>query len=126
MKKPEKRQHPRIAFLGTASISMEKNTVDVSITNMSMGGLHFHCNGVFDLGGEVCMHVKGAYRGKQFEEMVSGRIVTVYRSRGENSYGLQFALALDSERQPFLVRSLQGRKKRGVLSFLRDSFTHSW
>lgn len=117
----EKRRHSRIPFFGKAKISTSPRSIEVMISNISLGGLLFHSNKDFELGKEMVIQVKGAHKGKSFEEKVTGRIVAVHRGTAGNSYGLQFGAYLDESRQPCLLASVTGSRKKGITSFLRDS-----
>lgn len=116
----DQRKHPRIPFFGTAKILTETRSIEVTISNMSLGGLLLHSNKPFDLGKELIIQISGTYRGKQFKERVLGRIVAIHRGPVGNSYGLQFGSYLDEERQPSLFASVSKSKKKTITSFLRD------
>lgn len=117
----EKRRHSRVPFSGKAKIPTSPRAVEVMISNISLGGLLFHSKKDFELGKEMVIQVKGSHRGKGFEEKVTGRIVAVHRGTAGNSYGLQFGAYLDESRQPFLLATVTGSRKKGITSFLRDS-----
>lgn len=117
----EKRRHSRIPFFGKAKITTATRPIEVAISNISLGGLLFHSNKDFELGKEMVIQIKGAHKGKEFEEKVTGRIVAVHRGSAGNSYGLQFGTYLDESRQPCLLASVTGSRKKGITSFLRDN-----
>jgi hypothetical protein len=117
----DQRKHPRIPFFGTAKISTETKPVEVTVSNMSLGGVLLHSDKPFELGKEMTVHITGTYRGKKFQEKVFGRVVAVHRGAVGNSYGLQFSIYLDSERQPCLFAWVNRSKKKAITSFLRDS-----
>jgi hypothetical protein len=117
----DQRKHPRVPFFGTAKISTESKPIEVTISNMSQGGVLLHSNKPFELGKEMTVQISGTYRGKTFQEKVFGRVVAVHRGPVGNSYGLQFSTYLDPERQPSLCSWLNRSKKKGITSFLRDS-----
>lgn len=117
----DKRQHLRVPFHGKAKVSTEARSVEVTISNMSLGGLLLHTKKRFDLGKEVTVHISGTHRGKSFREKVFGRIVVTHRSPDGNAYGLQFSSYLDRQQQPALFSWLSGRQKKAISSFLRDT-----
>jgi hypothetical protein len=117
----DQRKHPRVPFFGTAKISTEAKPIEVTVSNMSLGGVLLHSNKPFELGKEITVQINGTYRGKTFQEKVFGRIVAVHRGPVGNSYGLQFGIYLDSERQPCLFAWVNRSKKKAITSFLRDS-----
>ncbi len=117
----DQRRHPRISFCGKARLSTELHAFDVEISNISLGGLHFHSDHVFDLGSGVTVEISGIYRGKRFEEKVIGKVVTVHRKQDENSFGLKFLSYLDPGHQPVLASYVQKSNKRRITSFLRDA-----
>ncbi len=117
----EKRQHPRVDFLGKARMAMKSHVIDVKIGNISFGGLHFFCNEMLGLGDHVSIQIEGLSHGKPFDEKVIGRVVIAHRGGGESSYGLQFGLFLDEDRQPALVDFVTSSIKKKVVSFLRNT-----
>lgn len=117
----DQRKHPRVPFFGTAKISTEKKPIEVTISNMSQGGVLLHSNKPFELGKELTVQISGTYRGKTFQEKVFGRVVAVHRGPVGNSYGLQFSMYIDADRQPNLSAWLNRSKKKAITSFLRDS-----
>jgi len=117
----EKRQHSRVPFSGKAKIATATRPIEVTISNISLGGLLFHSKKDFELGKEMVIQIKGTHRGKDFEEKVTGKIVAVHRSSAGNSFGLQFGTYLDESRQPYLLAAVTGSRKKGITSFLRDN-----
>ncbi|HLG22572.1 MAG TPA: PilZ domain-containing protein [Candidatus Manganitrophaceae bacterium] len=117
----EQRKHSRVPFFGKAKIVTGTRSFDVTISNVSLGGLLLHSNKTLELGQEMGIQVHGVYKGKKFEEKVTGKIVAVHRGNVGNSYGLQFSAYLESERQPSLFAWVTTSRKKGISSFLRDS-----
>ncbi|MBI3804662.1 MAG: PilZ domain-containing protein [Nitrospirae bacterium] len=116
----EKRRHSRVPLFTKATITTAARPVQITISNISLGGLLFHCSKDFELGKEMVVQIKGTHRRKDFEEKVTGRIVAIHRGTAGKSYGLQFGAYLDEDRQPALLAFVSGSKKKAITSFLRD------
>ncbi len=116
-----KRQHLRVPFAGRAKLLAEKEAVDVTISNMSLGGLLFHTSKKYDLGKEVIIHINGTFRRKSFQEKVIGRIVATHRGPVGNSFGIRFLSYLSREREPSLYAWVESHKDKPSPSFLRNS-----
>jgi len=116
-----KRVHLRVPFSGKAKLVAEKDSVDVTISNMSLGGLLFHTSEGFDLGKEVIININGTYRRKTFTEKVVGKIVAVHRGPVGNSFGIRFLSYLNPEREPSLYAWVESHKDKPSPSFLRNS-----
>lgn len=116
-----KRQHLRVPFAGKAKLVAEKDSVEVTISNMSLGGLLFHTSEKYDLGKEVIVHINGTYRKKKFNEKVMGKIVAVHRGPVGNSFGIRFLSYLNSKREPSLYAWVKSHKDKPTPSFLRNS-----
>jgi hypothetical protein len=99
------------------------HSIDITIGNVSAGGVLFHTGHQFNLGEMMKVIFRGTYQGKDFEESVPGKIVTVSRivSRKDssNSYGLKFSTDLIEEGQPFLSGFVNRTRGKGI-SFLRN------
>lgn len=118
----DKRQHIRVPFSGKARLSAEDTTpVDVTISNMSLGGLLFHTASVFDLGKRVTIHISGVFEEKTFREMVTGKIVAVHRGPAGNSFGIRFLSYLNEEKSPCLYGWVDSHEGKPIPSFLRNS-----
>ncbi|MFQ5597461.1 MAG: PilZ domain-containing protein [Nitrospiria bacterium] len=116
-----KRQHQRVPFSGKAKLVAEKAEVDVTISNLSLGGLLFHTSSDFDLGKEVIIHISGTFRRKTFNERVIGRIVASHRGPVGNSFGIRFLSYLNPEREPTLHSWVESHQDNPSPSFLRNS-----
>jgi len=117
----QQRKHVRVPFTGTAEISTEKPPTAVTVSNVSLGGLHLYCAKPFDLGQRVSLRIRGDHSGESFSETVEGRVVVVHRRPDGNSYGVQFSSYLDTARQPGLSGWVDDMvKKVGPVSFLRN------
>ncbi|HIE64722.1 MAG: PilZ domain-containing protein [Nitrospira sp.] len=116
----DKRQHYRVPFTGKAKVSTETRSVEVTISNMSLGGLLLHAKKRFDLGKELTVKISGTHRGKSFREIVLGKIVVTHLSPDGNAYGLQFLDYIDQEQQPSLYSWVSSRQKKAISSFLRE------
>jgi len=118
----DKRQHIRVPFTGKARLSTEDTTpVDVTISNMSLGGLLFHTSSLFDLGKHVTIHISGVFEEKTFREMVTGKIVTAHRGPAGNSFGIRFLSYLTEEKSPCLFGWVDSHEGKPIPSFLRNS-----
>ncbi len=116
-----KRLHLRVPFSGKAKLVAGKAAAEVTISNMSLGGLLFHTSEEFDLGKEVIINISGTYRRKSFDEKVIGRIVAVHRGAVGNSFGIRFLSYLNAEREPSLFSWVESHKDKPSPSFLRNS-----
>ncbi|MEK7702508.1 MAG: PilZ domain-containing protein [Nitrospirota bacterium] len=118
-RRSDKRKHPRIPLAASATVLVGDQVIEITIGNVSMNGILFHAQHPFNLGAEIDVIFRGVDRGKDFEESVFGKIVTVSRKDSGNSYGLQFSDDLDKEVQPFLS-GFVNRTKGTDISFLRN------
>ncbi|MFQ5543702.1 MAG: PilZ domain-containing protein [Nitrospiria bacterium] len=116
-----KRQHVRVPFFGKASVLIEGLPLEVSISNLSMGGLLLHTSESFDLGCELATRLSGKLSGIFFEENVDGRIVAVHKGSAGNSYGIRFKEYLDQEKQPSLYSWVNNHQEKPSPSFLRNT-----
>jgi len=117
----DKRRHLRVPFAGKARLSAGEETVDVSTSNMSLGGLLFHTLETFELGQQVTLRLSGTFQEKPFEEEVRGRVVTVHRGPAGNSFGIRFTFYLEAETQPSLHGWVESHQGKPLPSFLRNS-----
>lgn len=117
----QKRKYRRIPFVGTAELTTETPPVSVTISNVSMGGLHLYAEKALSLGHRVNLRISGSYAGNTFQEMVSGRVVVVHRRPEGSSYGVQFAPDLHFGLQPGLYRWIEENSQNGTPSFLRNT-----
>ncbi|MEK7285933.1 MAG: PilZ domain-containing protein [Nitrospirota bacterium] len=118
-RRSDKRKYPRVPLTTSASILVEEASIEITIGNMSMGGILFHTQHQFDLGKTMTIVFCGVYQGKDFKEAVLGKIMTVSRKDSGSSYGFQFSTQLDADLQPFLA-GFVNRTKGSDISFLRD------
>lgn len=116
-----KRMHVRVPFSGRAKIVAQKDQTDVTISNMSLGGLLFHTTQVFDLGKEIVIDIGGIFQDKQFTEKVIGRIVASHRGPAGNSFGIRFLSYLNSDREPSLCAWVNSHQDTPSPSFLRST-----
>lgn len=116
-----KRQFQRVPFSGKAKLVAEQESVEVTISNMSLGGLLFHTSNAFDLGKEVIIQIKGSFLKKSFKERVIGKVVAVHRGPIGNSFGIRFLAYLNPEREPSLYAWVESHQDRPSPSFLRNS-----
>jgi len=116
-----KRQHVRVPFFGKASVMIEGLPLEVTISNLSMGGLLLHTSRSFDLGSELSTRLSGKLVGVLFEETVDGRVVAVHKGPAGNSYGIRFKEYLDQARQPSLYSWVNNHQEKPVPSFLRNT-----
>lgn len=117
-----KRQHIRVPFSAQARLSAEDTTpADVTISNMSFGGLLFHTTDVFELGKIVSIHISGKFQETPFKERVTGRIVAVHRGPAGNSFGIRFIAYLSPEKEPSLYGWVDSHEGKPIPSFLRNS-----
>ena len=117
----DKRRHLRVPFAGKAKVTAAKGSVDVTISNMSLGGLLFHTLESFELGQQVTLQLSGTFQEKAFQETVRGKIVTVHRGPAGNSFGARFTFYLESEAQPALYGWVESHQGKPLPSFLRNS-----
>lgn len=118
----DKRQHIRVPFSGKARLSTRDDVpVDVTISNMSLGGLLFHTPHVFDLGKQIVVNISGTYEDKVFRELVTGKIVAVHRGPAGNSFGIRFISYLTEEKSPCLFGWVDSHEGKPIPSFLRNS-----
>ncbi|MFY9268786.1 MAG: PilZ domain-containing protein [Candidatus Manganitrophaceae bacterium] len=117
----DQRQHSRVPLFTKAKVVSGARPLEITVSNISLGGLLFHSIKDFELGKEMVIQIKGTFRSKEFEEKVTGRIVAVHRSSAGNSYGFQFGVYLEESRHPSLVAFVNRSRKKGITSFLRDS-----
>ena len=100
---------------------MGQEEVDVTISNMSLGGLLFHTSKAFELGTHMTIVLRGVFQEKPFEETVQGRIVTVHRGPAGNSFGVRFITYLEPDEQPSLHAWVESHEGKPLPSFLRNS-----
>jgi c-di-GMP-binding flagellar brake protein YcgR len=117
----QRRKYLRVPFSGTAELTTEAPPVSVTISNVSMGGLHLYAEKVLNLGHRVNLRISGNYAGNSFQEMVSGRVVVVHRRPEGSSYGVQFVPDLHLGLQPSLYRWIDENSQNGAPSFLRNT-----
>jgi hypothetical protein len=117
--KADKRRCPRVPLESKAEIVSGSKSIEVDLANISCGGILFHSQKQFELGDTMTVMISGVYREASFSEHVPGKIVTIYRREGGNSYGLQFSALLHKEQTPVLIAFLAGDEGKGI-SFLRD------
>jgi len=117
----DKRRHLRVPFAGKAKLKSGGGSVDVTISNMSLGGLLFHTLESFDLGQQVSLRLSGTFQEKPFEEEVRGRVVTVHRGPVGNSFGIRFTFYLEADVQPALYAWVESHQGKPMPSFLRNS-----
>ncbi len=118
----DKRQHIRVPFSAKAKLSTEDTIpVDVTVSNMSFGGLLFHTTAVFELGKMVTINISGKFKEKAFKERTIGRIVAVHRGPAGNSFGVRFIGYLSPEKEPALYNWVDGHEGKTTPSFLRNS-----
>lgn len=118
----DKRQHIRVPFSGKARLSTRDDVpVDVTISNMSFGGLLFHTSHLFDLGKQVVINISGTHEDTSFREMVTGKIVAVHRGPVGNSFGIRFISYLTQEKSPCLYSWVDSHEGKPIPSFLRNS-----
>lgn len=116
-----KRMHIRVPFAGRAKIVAQQDLTDVTISNMSLGGLLFHTTEVFDLGKEVVIDIAGTFEDKKFTEKVIGRIVASHRGPVGNSFGIRFLTYLSEGREPSLCAWVNSHQDTPSPSFLRST-----
>ncbi len=116
-----KRAHVRVPFVGRAKIVAQKDQTDVTISNMSLGGLLFHTTQAFDLGKEVVIDISGTFQENPFAEKVIGRIVASHRGPAGNSFGIRFLSYLNSDREPSLCAWVNSHQDTPSPSFLRST-----
>ncbi len=118
----DKRQHIRVPFSAKARLSSEDIIpADVTISNLSFGGLLFHTTSVFELGKMVTIHVSGKFKNISFKERVVGKIVAVHRGPAGNSFGVRFIAYLDPEKEPSLYQWVENHEGKITPSFIRNS-----
>lgn len=110
----DKRKHSRLPVVSKATLLSELPFVKVMVTNMSLSGLLFHSRKWLDFGKTVALQIEGRFRKEAFREVVTGKVVAVYRGGVGYSYGVQFDKVLTAENQPSLYGYLQSIKRPGA------------
>ena len=117
----QKRKYVRVCFPGRAELLVEEPHVDVVVSNISMGGLHLHCERALNLGDRVRLRMHHHEGELPFEEVVHGRVVVVHRRSEAVSYGVQFMPNLDIHLQPGLHHWISAHSQNDAVSFLRNT-----